>query len=325
MKSPDIREAISNSLTPYQVAALADPIARLSSLLENLVPEVPISVSADLSAIRLGEIPLIFLGSNQWWIHRFSSFELSNNRATNTAKVYSSLAPSFPSAKIFHTVIPEKDTLCLELLFSDYFADYLAIKYCSKSFVDLYSRLTGSQALLFPHDLLSRCSELDFSYFDSHLPTRLYLLLADQLVLALGGPSDWMNRLLPLQRSHMWLDLGKKLSSEYSGEMTDVVSSVEFVRVKDPLANTLSSPLRNTKTGTTNSNPIIDMKVLVLGDSHSSIIGASKLTDIISSIFREVDFAWNPYCIHGLPEEYAPETYDVVISEIAERFIYGTL
>jgi hypothetical protein len=323
MNPPNIREAILNTLNKPPSAELLDSIAKLSSFLETLSSEMLISVSEDLSAISLKEIPLIFMGSNYWWIHRFFPPDLIKNKASNTAHVYSKLSPSMPRAKAFHIAIPEKDTICFDVLFKEYAGDIVAIKESTKHFVDSYSHLTGSQPLLFQDSFLSKCRELDFSYFDSHLPTQLYLLLANQLVKTLGGPDDWMDRLLPLHTSHKWLDLGKKLSNEYSGELTETIPAMDWIQIKESVSNVLSSPLRDTKTGTINRQPILDMKVLILGDSHSSIVGGSKLTDIIASVFREVDFAWNPYGIHGLPPEYASDTYDVVISEISERFIYG--
>jgi hypothetical protein len=280
-------------------------------------------VSRDLSAISLNNIPLIFLGTNYWWIHRFTSFQDCKERAIKTAQIYARLAPRIPNALVFHMVIPEKDTLCLDLFFREDFYKYLWINESSAHFVDTYARNTGSLPISIGKNLMKICSGLDFSYYDSHLPTELYLLFADQIVQTLQGPSDWMDALLPLKDSHKWLDLGKKLDSEYSGEYVQSLVLPKYVKPKDSLSNILLSPLRDTTTSSMNSNPVINKKALILGDSHSSIIGASKLTDVFSSIFREVDFAWNPYCIHGLPSQYRPDDYEIVIFEISERFIYG--
>jgi hypothetical protein len=295
----------------------------IQSVIDILSAKIPISISKDLSAISLNGIPLIFLGSNYWWIHRFSPSEICNQKADKTAQIYSSLAPRCPNATIFHIVIPEKDTLCLELYYHEYFADYLAIKESSSHFMDAYARNTGSCPISLGIDLLTSCSGLDFSYNDSHLPTELYLLFADKVVKELGGPADWMAALLPLKRTHKWLDLGQKLNIDYSGEQVLTLDLHESVGSTDSESNILRSPLRDTIVSSINSNPILNKKALVLGDSHSSIIGASNLTDIFSSIFREVDFAWNPYCIHGFPSCYCPDDYEVVILETSERFIYG--
>jgi hypothetical protein len=318
-----IYEAAIASLPASPNERISSTLATIQSVINRLSTELSISVSHDLSAIRLNAIPLIFMGSNYWWIHRFTSYDHCKERAINTAQIYARLAPRLSNAHIFHVVIPEKDTLCLELFFGEDFSEYLRINESSAYFVDTYARSTGSSPILLGKDLLESCSGLDFSYYDSHLPTQLYLLFADQVVKTLGGPSDWMDALLPLKDSHKWLDLGKKLDPEYCGEYIKSLALPEYVKPKDCKSNILLSPLRDTKTSSINSNPVIDKKALILGDSHSSIIGASKLTDILSSIFREVDFAWNPYCIHGFPSQYRPDDYEVVIFEISERFIYG--
>jgi hypothetical protein len=318
-----IYDAIIASLPVSPNDQIVSTIATIQSVIDGLSTKLPLAVSHDLSAISLNGIPLIFLGTNYWWIHRFTSFQDCKERAIKTAQIYARLAPRFSNAQVFHVVIPEKDTLCLNLFFREDFSMYLRTDESTSSFVDTYAQSTGSSPISIWKDLQESCSGLDFSYYDSHLPTQLYLLFADQVVKTLGGPSDWIDTLLPLTDTHKWLDLGKKLNPEYSGEYVQSIDLPEYVIPKDSNSNILLSPLRDTKTSSMNSNPVINKKALILGDSHSSIMGASKLTDIFSSIFREVDFAWNPYCIHGLPSQYRPDDYEVVIFEISERFIYG--
>lgn len=318
-----IHDAIIASLPASPSDQIVSTIAEIQSVIDGLSTRLPLAVSHDLSAISLNGIPLIFLGTNYWWIHRFSSFQACKEKAIKTSQIYARLAPRFSNAQVFHVAIPEKDSLYLNMYYREEFFQYLRTDESTANFVDTYAQSTGSSPISISKDLQESCSGLDFGYYDSHLPTQLYLVFADQVVKALGGPSDWMDILLPLTDTHKWLDLGKKLNPEYSGEYVQSIALPVHVMPKDSKSNILLSPLRDTKTSSINSNPVIDKKALILGDSHSSILGASKLTDIFSSIFREVDFAWNPYCIHGLPSQYRSDDYEVVILEISERFIYG--
>jgi hypothetical protein len=302
--------------------AIAIALDGIESIFLALSEKYEISVSRDLSAVAVNNIPLIFLGSNYWWIHRFCSLEANLEKASKRAELYARLLPLFPNAKLFHLAVPEKDSICFDLFFREDFSAHLQINEATKHFMEKYKSITGSHAInLGEYSCIDLCSP-SFTYRDSHLPTQLYLLLADKIINALGGPSSWRNT-MTLSRELRYLDLGKKLDPEYIGEEIETFSIHQNVMVKDPIANAFQAPLRETKTGAINSSPSIDKKVLILGDSHSSIIGSSKLTDILSCTFREVDFAWNPYCIHGLSSVHRAEDYDVVILEISERFIYG--
>jgi hypothetical protein len=77
-------------------------------------------------------------------------------------------------------------------------------------------------------------------------------------------------------------------------------------------------PLGSTWQSISNDNPLLPGKVLVLGDSHSSILAQKRLTYLSAATFEKCLFYWNPVGVREAPD---PTDADFVILETSLRFV----
>jgi hypothetical protein len=78
------------------------------------------------------------------------------------------------------------------------------------------------------------------------------------------------------------------------------------------------NPLGSTWQSISNQAPLLRGKVLVLGDSHSSILAQKRLTYLFAAAFEKCLFYWNPVGVRETPE---PSDADFVILETSLRFV----
>jgi hypothetical protein len=77
-------------------------------------------------------------------------------------------------------------------------------------------------------------------------------------------------------------------------------------------------PLGSTWQSITNYRPLDSRKILVLGDSHSSILAQHRLTYLFAATFERCEFFWNPL---GLRDSIQHTDADVVVIEMSQRFL----
>jgi hypothetical protein len=77
-------------------------------------------------------------------------------------------------------------------------------------------------------------------------------------------------------------------------------------------------PLGSTWQSIRNHRPLDLRKILILGDSHSSILTQHRLTYRFAAIFERCDFFWNPL---GLLNNIQQTDADVVVIEMSQRFL----
>ncbi|RKQ70175.1 hypothetical protein [Oceanibaculum indicum] len=277
-------------------------------------------LSTDLSAALLGDCPCIFLGSNDWAIRAMAPIEALDDNVRLFARHVRYVRRQYRDREVLAVVVPEKDFL-MDALFTrtgDYAGMTEAMKRLGAKLKENGINLLFNQ---FIDGLEKYQPREELLYFDTHLPTRNYVQILANVLQTLD--LDWRN----VQPSLHVIE-GEQ-SDNLLEKLTTRPEERQPVYVPDfPGASvTLSAgdegyrtPLGETWQRYANKNPIIAKKVLLLGDSHSSIYANRKLTYLFSSVFAETEFHWNPCGMRGvLPETDA----DIVILEISQRFMFG--
>lgn len=275
-------------------------------------------LSADLSAVRLGEVPAIFLGTNDWALLRFATEEELDRRLarieTRLAQVLSVL-----DMPVHLVVVPEKDAL-VERIFAEPVADPrpAAVR-------RLLDRLQAPRLSVgydgFAARVAGRTAVADYAYPDSHLLSRDYVQIFHHALTALGLIGQAGDLGLGLGRDLLYGDLAAKFDPPDPSPHPFLMPRFEGVPPEQTGGSaSFEDPLRATAQSFARPSAPIDARVAVFGDSHGSIFAMRKLTFLFAHAFRHCAFVWDP--MH-LGRDPAPAEADVAILEISERFLFG--
>ncbi len=278
-----------------------------------------VSLSKDLSALKINEVPLIFLGSNFWWLNRFLEFDDLQKNISNLVNVYSK-KNVLNRKNIYHVVVPEKDFYLNKFLKTYSNDSFNLINIITNMFGNNYESLTNSKYIPFTN----RVFDLnEFNYYDSHLTTKCYINFFKEIIYSFNN--EYRNIYLPfdIKERLYWGDLGKKFIECYQGEKYQMINTDKEIIIDKEFKNNFSNPLRDTRVLIHNEKAKIKKSVLIAGDSHSSLFGNSKFTELFSMVFETTEFIWNPYFIHDTPEDIDFDKYDFVLLEISQRFIFN--
>lgn len=277
-------------------------------------------LSADLSAALLGDCPCIFLGSNDWAVQAMAPVEALKDSISLFARHIRYVRKQYQNCQVLAVIVPEKDFL-MDVLFArtgDYAGMAEAMRRLSVELNESGITLLFNQ---FIDGLEQYQQREELLHFDTHLPPRNYIQILANVLESLH--LEWQEveptlRIIPGEEPH---DLLEKLVT--TSEVQQPVYVPDFPDAAVSLSagdESYRMPLGETWQRHVNENPIIPRKVLLLGDSHSSIYANRKLNYLFSSIFAQTEFHWNPCGTRGiLPETDA----DIVILEISQRFLFG--
>lgn len=284
---------------------------------ETFVPER--FISDDLTVAIYGQSPVVFLGTNNWAINRLHSHDLFEDRIDFYKKRVKRVMAQ-GQRKYCFLFVPEKDFLM----------DKIARNFERTQIVDAgmagFRRFCTEAGASFVFDNFLETypdwvSVDDYNYYDSHLLGRDYVAIVRKIlagfdlsielpqaffsiVSGLGyGYGDFKNRLLD----------GRKSDPKYMLPQINKHDAILTAGNTD-----LESPLSKNYQFFKNDNYIIDAKIAIFGDSHSSISAQRRLTYLFSSIFRVCEFNWKPW---GGPEFKTDADY--VLMEMSQRFMYG--
>lgn len=276
-------------------------------------------VAEDFSAALYGKWPCVFLGTNAWALKPSLDADEVIGKADAFLRNIRAQRSHYPDTEMVLAVIPEKDYLVNKLFAQDGQYDVIekAFEHLAKGVRDLDVKLVFDQAI---QGMQAYQTEDDFLYPDTHLTTRNYLMFLANMLDVMG--LEWRKyesriKFLPVQE---YFDLADKLEhpapNPHPVNIAYLPDSV--VRRVDGFAG-FQDPLGDTWQHHVNENPLWDKKVLLLGDSHSSIFDRNKLNALVTNAFRETVFYWNPCGIRGPVPDHDP---DVVFLEISQRFIF---
>ncbi|MCU7812636.1 MAG: hypothetical protein KZQ77_15620, partial [Candidatus Thiodiazotropha sp. (ex Notomyrtea botanica)] len=237
--------------------------------------EVSKFLSEDLSCIMYDDIPVIYLGSNNWSPVRFGPESKLFESLSKWRKHLHRLVKII-NAPVYLSVIPEKDVVVRELMGCGHQNRYLtnAVDDFVQEFSSKLSGYTNLKDITESSD--TRAS--NYRYYDSHLLSRDYLSVFIRAIQSFGLSSkvDWTS--FKLRSDHMYGDLAMKLGQESAKEeflvLDCAAERVELI-AGEP---SFSSPLRSTFQSFYNPLGAIDARVAIFGDSHSSIYSQKKMT-----------------------------------------------
>ena len=291
-------------------------------------------VSDDLSGCMAGSIPILFMGSNFWQVKRSEPTEIAKQRAHKLASIISGRMKCFNDCRVVNVVIPEKDHYCASLIGARISYDSIEagvsifLETCSSQLQN--GQCTTIYSLPKEHTAEHQrpvCNKM--AYYDSHLPISYYYETAKLILsqLAIDFNPSLCAKILSTKLKYG--DLGAKLykeSGKYKGEEIQCLATEKLdLNSICYTPNDLGSPLSSTRQTIDNKTSENDISILILGDSHSSVMDQSKLTAILALHVSKVNFIWNPYLVNGLLHESELERYkpDLIVNEISERFIFN--
>jgi len=307
---------------PRELRLLLEKIGRLAA---GLPAENPcITLADDLSAICINGLPLILLGSNDWMLKQALPERHLLDKASALGHIVASRLDRISARKRIGIVIPEKDRVAIPALNLTPTRTEKAIDRASRAFLNaalphegddrIYQQLLGSFRQRGITPLL---------HYDSHYTLESYLRFTRIILGALGEPLDLKCLRPHIVKQLAFLDLGQRFLHDYQGDR------ISCLKDKHPdiriLLNTgFAQPLSKSICVVECGKPVFDAKVLILGDSHASIHGLSKLTHIFSFLFRSTTFVWDPFLqVESTPEQFMLDDYDYAFFETTQRFIFG--
>ena len=322
-KQSQLREFLSqlDPDEPYQTALLRYASTWLGDEIDNhdLAFNPRAHLSEDLSAAMLGTSPCIFLGTNDWAVRATAPFNSLKSKVEQFAAHLSSVRATYSGKTLTLIVVPEKDYVIDSLfLKTRYYSEMKdAIKYLCKLVNDMGINFICNQSF---DGLENYQSLIDFEYPDTHLTSRNYSHIYAFALQGIGY--DWADfkGLLKFEVAPEYLDLPDKFQGFQPNpyEVSTPVFPHSDISMSGGFAD-FQNPLGDTWQKFSNSSPVVDKSVLILGDSHSSILERRKLTYFFAASFADLEFRWNPCGIRGeIPKTEA----DHVILEISQRFIF---
>lgn len=330
-ESPEVAQ------TCVDIGLVIEPILALEQITGSCIDSSQLRIASDdLSGCIAGKIPIILMGSNLWQIKRSENEGMAKARASKLASLISGRMNINKRIPMVNVVIPEKDHYCAGIVGTQGY--YSAIEAGVRSFFETYSNSISTFKYFNIYSLPSELDKedirirhcLDLSYFDSHLPLSYYIDIAKSILKELGIEFDSTLCNSYLTTKLGYGDLGVKLHKrplDYTGEIAHSIDieMLEHNRLLKYSPNVFEQPLSSTCQTIFNHQAKSEATVLILGDSHSSIMSQSKLTTLIAMHVSKVIFRWNPYLVNDTFKEddltnLAP---DLIVNEISERFLFN--
>jgi len=288
----------------------------------KVAPDSPFSphrvVTEDLSAGMLGERPIIFMGTNYWAAKPYLSLEHHLDKVTVYAKHLQRMREIFRRNKLVLSIVPEKDYVIDKHFLQTGRFQWVdeALSHLARLCSDLEIPLQFNEYVA---PLREYETEADFSYFDTHLPGKHYIQIFSQFLGQLGYRWHDICGAFTMRNNTDWGDLQTRFGDVAAQSPLPMVPTLQTERLA-VVAGTPSfgDPLGSTWQSISNETPLLRGKVLVLGDSHSSILAQKRLTYLCASTFEECLFCWNPAGVRETPE---PSDDDFVILETSLRFV----
>lgn len=276
-------------------------------------------LSPDLSSIVFGKCPVIFLGTNNWALKPYYPKSDFRRIMENFYYHLRKMRENLRNIPITMIMVPEKDFV-IDRLFQNS-GRYGVLKELASEMVEKAATF-GIQMIF--DEPLHRMEEFqslqEFRFPDSHLLGRNYIQTFALAIQNLGLHWAELKPRISMRQSNEYGDLDAKLSGgnarPHATQLPLYIDEAIVLRDGEP---TYCDPLRETWQHLTNSNAQIAANVLILGDSHSSIVGQKRLTYLAAGAFEECKFFWNPAGLHGEPTNYKA---DYVILEISQRFLF---
>jgi hypothetical protein len=272
----------------------------------------------DLSAALVGAFPTIFLGTNDWATKPYQPSDIINDKVIAFSNHLTRIFEIFEGKPIVLTIVPEKD-----YVIDSHFLHTGRFKAIDSAIMGLRS-LCQSRGVTFIYNddvvpLRNFESEADFTYFDSHLTWRHYHQIFARAMASLGADWSTLSEHYTTVRRQRVGDLQSKFvpgdtSPTWDRVMTRTDVSLDFAEGHA----TFATPLGDTHQVVHNHHPLQAGKLLILGDSHSSILSMNNLTYLFSTAFEYCEFYWNPAGVRRVPNT---TDADAVFLEISQRFI----
>jgi hypothetical protein len=274
-------------------------------------------LSTDRSAVKYGNAPVIFEGSNHWAWKPYVSTEALAQELDKLEHLVCSVRDSNPSARITLVLIPEKDHVISRYLRKETRFDTLekAVGALSGHLVAQGIAVVFSQ----PFVEIDRFLSLgDFEYNDSHLPSRYYVTIFGFILQAMGISWAPISSKIGLKQVPEFGDLSVKFNDTQPNQTLAFQPDVPgTAAIQTAGTESFAKPLGETWQEFQSEKAIIDQSVCILGDSHSSIYSMRKLTYLFASTFRNTHFEWNPCGIRKTPDV---SISDHIILEMSSRF-----
>jgi hypothetical protein len=290
--------------------------------LQKVDPDSPFSplrvVTEDLSAGMLGERPIIFMGTNYWAAKPYLSLEHHLDKVTMYAKHLQSMREIFRRNKLVLSIVPEKD-----YVIDKHFLQTGRFQWVDKALSHLARLCSDLEIPLLFNEYVTPLreyeTESDFSYFDTHLPGKHYIQIFSHFLGQLGYRWHDISGAFTMRSNTDGGDLQTRFGDVATQSPLPMVPALQTERLT-VVAGTPSfgNPLGSTWQSISNQAPLLRGKVLVLGDSHSSILAQKRLTYLFAAAFEKCLFYWNPVGIRETPVHTDAE---FVILETSLRFI----
>ena len=277
-----------------------------------------LNITEDLSAGMLGERPIIFMGTNYWAAKPYLSLEYHIDKVTLYAKHLQRMREIFRRNKLVLSIVPEKD-----YVIDKHFLQTGRFQWVDEAMSHLARLCSDLEVPLVFNEYVAPLreyeTEADFSYFDTHLPGKHYIQIFSRLLGQCGHSWQDIVGYFTMLDNPGYGDLRAKFGDLATPPPLPKLPALKAERLAI-VAGTPSfgEPLGSTWQSISNETPLLPGKVLVLGDSHSSILAQRHLTYLFAAAFEKCLFYWNPVGVRETPE---PTDADVVILETSLRFV----
>ncbi len=275
-------------------------------------------LSADRSAVKYENSPVIFEGTNRWaWKPYFTNAALTQ-KLSDLERLVAQIRDSNPKARMILVLIPEKDHVISHYLRKETRFDAIerAVDTLSRDLVARGIPVIFTEPFVEIDRFLSLA---DFQYGDSHLPSRYYLTVFGFLLQALGISWSLVRDHIGLQQLPEFGDLSIKFENNQPSQVLALQPDIPGAAARQTAGTTsFADPLGETWQEFRNDQALIDQSVCILGDSHSSVFAQRKLTYLFANTFRDTHFEWNPCGIRQKPNVAA---YNNVVLEVSSRFV----
>lgn len=273
-------------------------------------------ISPDWSAVRSGNIPEVFLGSNQWATKRYREQNYFEEREKDlVAHMRQHLIGE--SAVSHLIVVPEKDVVVDSMFYKS--VDILPMHNSIFSFLrtcEIYGITTSFME--FTNITAASAALSDYEYYDSHLLGRDYLTISIIAMEKLGLSKYLSAADFALEVGELWGDIDRFDPA--------VRSPSRFLHPHVPSRQpelvegsaTFGSPLGETRQVVHCKDAPIKASLTIFGDSHSSIVDMRKLNYLFSCMFERTEFCWDPMKVRGSSHS---NSADFIIYEISQRFL----
>ena len=273
-------------------------------------------ISSDLSAIMFGICPVIFLGTNDW----AQKLYLSKNELNGYFDKWKQHLCRFldklevPARLV---IVPEKDVV-IRLLSGDD-GGLEVLNGAVEDMLHVFRGNSTGSTFLDKEYSAPEKDIRDYSYYDSHLLSRDYIDIYTDVMRGFGLSGYIEEESITLSREDYVGDLASKLNADRQVSKYLQIDYIGSGVIQTGGDGSFASPLRDTFQSFNNDKAPVDAKVVIFGDSHSSIYDQRKMTYLFANTFSRCDFYWDPLRIHRPDVEIDA---DYVVLEISQRFLY---